>query len=199
MNRIERPNITTWDRPEPPDWRSGCTFLLVAVILAFIAGYLIGSASRPAPVTTPPAAVVGPDDSQALRLTLTPTVSAATASPSASPEPTEAPSVQVPSRRTPPPTARATPTFGASTIVRGVASHMGSTQGPGYLALPQGPGHRVRICGAGGCVIRVSTDAGPDKAMQRAGRVADLYVGDFVIVCGKPASAGLCTVSVEYR
>lgn len=201
MNRVERPNITTWDRPEPPDWRSGCTFLLVAVIVAFIAGYLIGSASRPAQATTPATSAVESDDRQALRLTLTPTVATASASRSASPEPTGTPHRQgtaVPVSPAPsPPPARATPK--PTRVVKGIASHMGSTQGFGYLALPQGPGHRVRICGAGGCVDRTSTDAGPDKAMQRAGRVADLYVGDFVTVCGKPASAGLCTVTVEYR
>ncbi|MCX7335503.1 MAG: hypothetical protein NTV85_28645 [Hyphomicrobiales bacterium] len=82
-------------------------------------------------------------------------------------------------------------------ILRGVAS----TYGPGWdgwLALPQGPGVRVRICGAGGCVVRTSTDAGPSLAMQRRGRVADLDVAAFELVCGVPWTRGLCRVALEY-
>jgi hypothetical protein len=82
------------------------------------------------------------------------------------------------------------------------ASHVGTQFGDRYLALPE---HRwgqtgllVEICGDGGCVTRRSTDAGPDLAMQRAGRVADLNAWDFERVCGCPASAGLATVTVEY-
>jgi hypothetical protein len=74
---------------------------------------------------------------------------------------------------------------------------MGYGYGPTYLALPQGPGKTVTICGPKGCVRRTSTDAGPDKAMQRAGRVADLNVYDFQKVCGPP-SMGLCRVTVRY-
>ena len=80
-------------------------------------------------------------------------------------------------------------------ILRGTAS----TYGPGWdgwLALPQGPGVRVRICGAGGCVVRTSTDAGPSLAMQRQGRIVDLDVTDFETVCGVPWTRGLCTVVV---
>ena len=74
-----------------------------------------------------------------------------------------------------------------------------STYGPGYdgyLALPIGPGHRVRICGAGGCVVAVSNDAGPSLAMQRLGRIVDLDVATFERVCGVPWTRGLCRVSV---
>jgi hypothetical protein len=74
-----------------------------------------------------------------------------------------------------------------------------STYGPGWdgwLALPQGPGVHVRICGAGGCVLRTSTDAGPSLAMQRQGRIADLDVATFEAVCGVPWTAGLCSVTV---
>lgn len=78
----------------------------------------------------------------------------------------------------------------------GIASHMGAGFPAGYLALPIGPGYFVRICGAGGCVEMRSTDAGPDLAMQREGRVADLSVAVFVKVCGVPAGLGLCQVSV---
>jgi hypothetical protein len=75
-----------------------------------------------------------------------------------------------------------------------------STYGPGfdgYLALPSGPGHRVRICGSGGCVVAVSNDAGPSLAMQRQGRIVDLDVATFEHVCGVPWTRGLCSVSVE--
>ena len=69
--------------------------------------------------------------------------------------------------------------------------------GARYLALPAGPGHRVRICGAGGCAVMTSNDSGPDRAMQRAGRVADIGVLAWEAICGLPRSAGLCRVSVE--
>lgn len=86
--------------------------------------------------------------------------------------------------------------------VRGTASHVGYRFGREYLALPEHrwgrPGIRVQICGAGGCVTRTSTDAGPSLAMQRAGRVADLNAWDFETVCGIPASRGLCEVEVHY-
>ena len=86
--------------------------------------------------------------------------------------------------------------------LRGTASHVGYGYGRLYLALPEHrwgrPGIRVRICGAGGCIDRTSTDAGPSLAMQRAGRIADLNAWDFETVCGIPASRGLCTVTVTY-
>lgn len=88
---------------------------------------------------------------------------------------------------------------------RGTASHVGTQFGPRYLALPQHrwgkPGIRVRIKGAGGSVTRTSTDAGPDLAMQRLGRVADLNWWDFAHVCGVEAGEpdpGLCRVTITY-
>lgn len=87
--------------------------------------------------------------------------------------------------------------YGVPWLARsGIASHMGNGYPAGYLALPHGPGWRARICGAGGCVVMVSNDAGPSLAMQREGRVADLSTTVFEAVCGVPASAGLCPVSV---
>lgn len=92
-----------------------------------------------------------------------------------------------------------------STVERGTASHVGTRFGRRYLALPEHrwgrPGIRVTICGDGGCVTRTSTDAGPDKAMQRAGRVADLNWWDFMEVCGvgpDEPDPGLCTVTIAY-
>jgi hypothetical protein len=87
-------------------------------------------------------------------------------------------------------------------LVGGTASHVGTQFGPDYLALPEHqwdePGLLVRICGDGGCITRRSTDAGPDLAMQRDGRVADLNAWDFERVCGCDASTGLTHVTVEY-
>jgi hypothetical protein len=82
--------------------------------------------------------------------------------------------------------------------VGGTASHVGTQYGDRYLALPEGRGVLVEICGNAGCITRRSTDAGPDLAMQRAGRVADLNAYDFSKVCGCPASVGLTEVTVEY-
>jgi hypothetical protein len=84
--------------------------------------------------------------------------------------------------------------------VEGIAS----TYGPGYngwLALPEGKGFRVRICSTatGICAVRTSNDAGPSKAMQRAGRVADLDVATFEALClCNWRSKGLIRVTVEY-
>lgn len=76
-----------------------------------------------------------------------------------------------------------------------------STYGPGWdgwLAVPEGPGIDVRVCGRGGCVTRVSTDAGPSRAMQRKGRIVDLDTSTFEAVCGVPWTRGLCRVTVSY-
>ena len=90
---------------------------------------------------------------------------------------------------------------GQSAIGTALVAGIASTYGPGfdgYLALPSGPGHRVRVCGAGGCVERVSNDTGPDLAMQRLGRVVDLSVADFEVVSGQPWRVGLTRVTVEF-
>ena len=79
----------------------------------------------------------------------------------------------------------------------GLASFVEPAYGPRYLALPDGHGVTVRICGPAGCVVRTSTDAGPDRAMQRARRVADLSFVDFRHLCGcDPWSVGLLRVTV---
>lgn len=90
------------------------------------------------------------------------------------------------------------PRYGVPWLTRsGIASHMSSGYPSGYLALPHGPGWTARICGAGGCVTMTSNDAGPALYLQRQGRIADLSVAVFESVCGVPASAGLCPVSVS--
>jgi hypothetical protein len=193
---VSRRAVVTW------------ALLWVFVMSAIAAGVLVGSllattvsASRPAAqadspspsgemTTERPTALPSPDSA---RRTERSEPAALRASVPGAGARTPSPSAAVPSR----PTASMTPAPRSGTRSAGVAS----TYGPGWdgwLALPQGPGHRVRICGAGGCVIRTSNDAGPSLAMQRHPyhRVADLDVGTFEAVCGKPWTAGLCNVSV---
>ena len=114
-----------------------------------------------------------------------------------SPQPTSSPRTAKPSAVLMAPAAVAQP--GRSRVPAGTVAGVASTYGPGWdgwLALPEGPGVRVRICGAGGCLVRTSTDAGPSLAMQRKGRIVDLDVPTFEAVCGVPWTAGLCRVTV---
>lgn len=90
----------------------------------------------------------------------------------------------------------------ANRIERGTASTYGKGYN-GWLALPEGPGHRVEICsthsGTKKCLVRTSNDAGPDLAMQRAGRIADLDIATFEYLCGCQWNrVGLIEVTVEY-
>jgi hypothetical protein len=85
----------------------------------------------------------------------------------------------------------------AAVVVSGVASWMPERFGDDYLALPGGPGQTVTIC-AKRCLAMTSTDAGPDRAMQRRGRVADIGVKAWEYICGLPRTAGLCPVTVTY-
>jgi hypothetical protein len=111
----------------------------------------------------------------------------------------EEPRTAIPPSSTPSPTARAgsQSAKGAARVVRGIAS----TYGPGFagfLALPEGPGIRVRVCGPASCVERTSNDAGPSLKMQRAGRIVDLDVATFEAVSGASWRKGLVRVTVEY-
>lgn len=72
----------------------------------------------------------------------------------------------------------------------GTITHMGAGYPASYLALPIGAGHRVRICGPARCLTLTSTDAGPDRAMLQAGRIADVSVQTFESLCGCPSSRG---------
>lgn len=95
-----------------------------------------------------------------------------------------------------PPTADGHQLDGPRSVV-GIASWVAPRYGSTYLALPDGPGHRVRICGRAACVTRTSTDAGPARFLQRQGRVADLSHADFARVCGcSPELVGLTHVTV---
>lgn len=105
------------------------------------------------------------------------------------------------------PRAQASPLPSVVRVVRGVASNMGPYDvcwgGPcpaDYLALPRpyGPGWRVRICGedSGVCITRVSNDTGPELW---TGRVADLSVEEFALVCGCDWTRGLVSVTITYE
>ncbi len=89
----------------------------------------------------------------------------------------------------------ATPGVSVSGTLTGIASWMPERFGPAYLALPEGPGIRVRICAAT-CLVMVSTDAGPDLASQRAGRVADIGVLAWERITGLPRGRGLAAVTL---
>jgi len=58
------------------------------------------------------------------------------------------------------------------------------------MRLPRGT--VVKICGKGGCIVRVVNDYGP----QKKSRVVDLYRPDFFAICGCPSYAGTTTVTV---
>jgi rare lipoprotein A (peptidoglycan hydrolase) len=86
-----------------------------------------------------------------------------------------------------------------STSKHSTQTGIASTYGPGWkgwIAWPRGPGWRLRVCGAGGCVVVVTTDSGPDLAMQRAGRIVDLDVTTFERVAGASWTVGLTKVRV---
>ena len=166
--------------------------LLGVVLVGAIApsAWVVIPAPRPAQLAVPSAPAAG--------------VSPASGRPGTSDDHPGAPTVRaVPPVRITPSTSAVTASGPESTGRPGAAGSLrgyASTYGPGWdgwLALPQGPGVHVRICGAGGCVVRTSTDAGPSLAMQRRGRIADLDVRTFEAVCGVPWTVGLCLVVVQ--
>jgi hypothetical protein len=72
----------------------------------------------------------------------------------------------------------------------GIVTHMGPGYPANYLALPIGPGHRVRLCGPRQCLVLTSTDAGPNRASLEAGRIADVSVELFARLCCDPSQGG---------
>ena len=62
----------------------------------------------------------------------------------------------------------------------------------GTTAMRLSRGTVVKICGTGGCIVRVVNDYGP----QKKSRVVDLYRPDFFAVCGCPSYAGTTKVTV---
>lgn len=175
--------------------------LLATHAAAFVAG--ASAAPRPTPGPTAGSPLAGdvsrPSPSS-------PSVQTSIGAPAvASPEPTGPPASPTP-RITPPgcgctprPERTPRPTVGiGSSLEEGTASYVRDSLGRYYLALPVGPGHRVQICGAGGCVTRTSSDKGPDQRVFPE-RIADLSRIDFEDVCGlSPARLyGTCPVTVE--
>jgi hypothetical protein len=96
------------------------------------------------------------------------------------------------------------PNAGASTVRKGALSAGlpgkakytltgGATfydNGTTAMRLPRGT--VVKICGKGGCIVRVVNDYGP----QKKSRVVDLYRPDFFAICGCPSWAGTTQVTV---
>ena len=81
----------------------------------------------------------------------------------------------------------------ATPVVRtGLASTYGPAYSEAWVAIPQGAGWRIRVCGAGGCRTLVTTDTGPTIP----DRIVDLPVGAFEAICGVPWTRGLCRVSL---
>ncbi len=77
-------------------------------------------------------------------------------------------------------------------VFSGIASHYSAAYSEWWVAIPQGPGYRIRVCGAGGCRTLLSTDTGPTVP----GRIVDLPIHAWEAVCGVPWWYGLCPVSV---
>lgn len=180
---------------------AGWLLLVGALVAAGLVLHLLlpdpaaASASRPAPASSSPSGESAPSVAPLGRTGtprdsgLVPAAVTGDDRPAGAPAPSAAASPQ------PAPTVGA-PVTGR--IVRGVASHYGRAYGAHWLALPEGPGVRVRVTGPGGSVVRTSNDAGPDLAMQRAGRVVDLSWADFRAICGCTVDVGLIRVTVEY-
>jgi hypothetical protein len=169
-------------RRELGAWTLLWTLIATAVAVGIVAGFLVLSAldpgaalaaSRPAAIPTSTASrdLSGPAAASGSPLAGVSQSAAGApygpASPSPSPVATATPGRGLTPGRTPIPSARVTRT------VRGIASTYGPAFGPGWLALPEGVGVRVRVCGPAACIVRTSNDAEPDLAMQRAGRIAD--------------------------
>jgi hypothetical protein len=85
-----------------------------------------------------------------------------------------------------------------SVAVRGTWAYAEPSFGSGYLAIPEGPGWIVLVCGPLDCFEAVSTDAGPELWLQKRphNRIGDLSAAMFQRACGS-LSAGLCSGSYE--
>jgi hypothetical protein len=93
------------------------------------------------------------------------------------------------------PSAPATSGIGTA-LMGGTLSYVDPSYGPLYLALPFPRGTVATVCGPADCVLRRSTDFGPDQRIH-PDRIADLSARDWMVVCGQPLSAGLCAGTVE--
>jgi hypothetical protein len=90
----------------------------------------------------------------------------------------------------------AAPTGHIGTAIEGGNISQAVGLGSRYLAVRAPRGTLVRLCAAR-CVVMTSTDYGPSSKI-RPPRIADVALGVWLRVCDKPASAGICSGSVEY-
>ena len=190
----------------PPRWVVGSvlTTALALVVLPVSAGSRVPSPFEPVPagafqqldVSANDARSAGASDAAFADAHL----SAAALSPTESLVEPPAGDVAAPAARpkTDQPTARASSTRkGAlSASLPGKAKYTltgGATfydNGTTAMRLPRGT--VVKICGKGGCIVRVVNDYGP----QKKSRVVDLYRPDFFAICGCPSWAGTTQVTV---
>lgn len=166
--------------------------VLVGIVIAVLAEQGRAPVASPAPTAAQPTAAL------AVRLAAPP-VPTPRQPESPKPNPTPRPPIAVTTPApTPPGCCRGE--IGTA-MIGGIFSHMGSAPvGKRYLATPYRRGTLVRICGSGRdgrCRTMRTVDRGPSLKMQRQGRIADLSVFLFELLCGKPASAGLCRGSIE--
>jgi len=80
------------------------------------------------------------------------------------------------------------PAGGPKRSVSGGATYYDN--GTTAMRLPRGT--IVKICGNGGCIVRVVNDYGP----QKKSRVVDLFRPDFFAICGCPSWSGTTQVTV---
>lgn len=181
------------------------------LVIALVGGYLAATPSAPRSASQPGAnglasaspvwGLPGPAGTRSGAPSLN---SGVPPSPSSSRSPDAAGSTRAPataSVKAPTPTRSSSPAkrprLTAGPTRSGLASTYGSGWSEWWVALPDGPGWRFRVCGPGGCRELVSHDAGPDRQMQREGRIVDLPVGAFEDVCGvSDWRVGLCPVTV---
>jgi len=84
----------------------------------------------------------------------------------------------------------------AAGTISGNAGYAVPALGSAYLAMRLPRGTLVTITGPGGSWTARVTDYGPSSWI-RPPRVADIALGHWLTICGKPASAGLCAVRVQ--
>jgi len=183
------------DRRRPVRLRPTGFFLYLILAAMLAAGFLAGRAS--AHVAAPRSAQVPPDAQQAVATAAdtgrsTVNVGQGVATPGAPPERTGAPQPSSGGLETGAPPSPAPLELLTRT---GILSHMGAGWPADYLALPWGRGIRATICGPGACWAAVSTDVGPNQRIH-PDRVADVSAERFELICGVPASRGLCSVTV---
>ena len=176
------------DEGEPPR-HPGCSVLPYLVLLILVALAAAGGAGQPTPLDPALVPAAGAADVWAVGNT-----AGRFPEPSHGGSPSHLPVVASAAREpiasVPAPSDIGTAIAGRS----GTWAYAKASHGPRYLAIPEGPGYIVEVCGPLACFERVSTDAGPALYLQRAGRIGDLSSVDFIEACGS-LSAGLCSGS----